>query len=302
MGKAVSDGEELCRWDETGNERTASASEAARDDSTSEADEERLVTVFAPDAEIRLTSPEIVYRGREEIRHLLRALTPLRVLSAQVDRANGTPRIRTLEIGPLQSEEHRDAMPRGGKGRSRRPIGPNAQLFGAALLSLATAVSTLIGALIIFFPELRREPPAALGATLVEVALEERAVPAGNGLANLISYEVEFVGYKKKRGYIKYAVFDAMTGRSIDPPPSADPQAPRYYPVGPVIPEAPNDRASANFPVPIPRQSQCVFVRVYAFEEDDAITRLDYADTPPFDTHSATNRACADLRPASPAS
>jgi len=265
-------------------------------------DEERLVALFAPDAEVRLTSPEMVFRGREEIRHVLRTLAPLRVLSAHVDRANGSPQIRSLSLGPVVERGQAGTMPEEGNERSsqRRAIGPSAQLLGAALLSLATAVSTLIGALIIFFPELRREPPAALGATLVEVALEERAVPASAGLANLISYEVEFVGYKKKRGYIKYAVFDAATGRRIDPPPSPDPDAPRYYPVGPVIPEAPNDRASANFPVPIPRQAQCVFVRVYAFEEDDATTRLDYADTPPFDTHSATNRACAGLLPASP--
>lgn len=277
---------------------------------------DQLVALFAPDAEITFTVPPGKYRGREEIRKLLEALAPLSVLQARVEQLDGSPQILTLSLGPpaastsdTASDETSpaEATPAAAspetkkedgdrtRGSIRRFFGPNAQILGAALLSFATAISTMIGALVIFFPDLSREPPAALGATLGEVALEERAVPTANGLANLISYEVEFVGYKKKRGYIKYAIFDARTGRRIDPPLSTDPEAPHYYPVGPVIPEAPNDRASANFPVPIPRQAQCIFVRVYAFEEDDAVTRLDYADTPPFDTHSATNRACADL-------
>ncbi|GIW04393.1 MAG: hypothetical protein KatS3mg059_1013 [Thermomicrobiales bacterium] len=299
------DSEELCRWSEPGNEHVGSDTRSTQHSLALEMeDEERLAELFAPDAEVRLTSPEMVFRGREEIRHVLRTLAPLRVLLAHVDRANGSAQIRSLTLGPAAGQERAGRTPGAGDASAapRRAFGPSAQLFGAALLSLATAVSTLIGALIIFFPELRREPPAALGATLANVALEERAVPTQAGLANLISYEVEFVGYKRKRGYIKYAVFDAATGRRIDPPLSPDPEAPHYYPVGPVIPEAPNDRASANFPVPIPRQAQCVFVRVYAFEEDDATTRLDFADTPPFDTHSATNRACAGLLPTSPAS
>jgi hypothetical protein len=158
---------------------------------------------------------------------------------------------------------------------------------------LVTAVSTLLGTLFIVFPELKREPPPALGATLGSVALEERRVLVGDEVANLISYEIEFVGYKKKRASIQYAVFDAIRQRRIDPPVSGDPAAAKYLEVEPIIPEAPNDRASANFLVPLPSgAAQCVFVRVYVFEEDDAVTRLDYADTPPFDTHLATNAAC----------
>src|SRR5688572_11576916 len=112
--------------------------------------------------------------------------------------------------------------------RSERRIGPRAQLIGALLLSLVTGVSTLLGTLLIVFPDLKQEAPPALGASLGTVALEERAVPVAGSVANLIAYEVEFVGYKKKQASIKYAIFDAVRQRRIDPPTSGDPKAEKF--------------------------------------------------------------------------
>lgn len=170
-----------------------------------------------------------------------------------------------------------------------------ARATGATLLGILTglaAIGTFAGALIYYFPELRRDPPVALGATLSDVRLEERDVAIEEGVANRVSFTVEYIGYERKEGYVGYAVFDAADLKRVSPPAN---DANRVFREMLLEPEAPNDRASYSIDVPLPPSRQCVFVRVYIFGSPDEQYRLDYSDTEPFDTHESSNERCIAL-------
>jgi hypothetical protein len=269
--------------------------------------ERLLLDRFATTAEVVIEAPRRTFRGTAEIRQFIHEVFRLQFANAVVVRENPGGQIASLAVSrsidggsptalgspglPIDSvPEWRASHLHGGR---RRRLSTSAQLLGAAILGVLTAVSTLIAILLYLFPDLSREPPASVGAILAEVALEERRVVSNGVPANKISYDVELAGYKEKQGSLKYAVFDAAKHQRIDPPPTADPAGPQFVTIGPLQSEAQQDRASGHFYVAIPAQAQCVFVRVYVFEDEAGTTRLDYADTVPFDTHFATNQHCA---------
>ena len=164
--------------------------------------------------------------------------------------------------------------------------------------AFATALATLLGVVFLLVPRLKPAepppPPSVLGATVSNVALEERVQPQDGPAYFVVSYDVEFVGFKGKESKLEWAGFDARTLQRVAlaaPPGPGNPVAAKA--------EAPNDRVSVQIRLLVPREGGCIFVRVYAYDADDA--RLDFADTPPFDTHDPANRACAGLGNASPA-
>jgi hypothetical protein len=168
----------------------------------------------------------------------------------------------------------------------------------AAVVALPTvfaASSALLDTVYGLRPDWRPDgPPAAIGVTLESVDLEERRIVYEPGIAgNLISYDVELVGYRGNTIPVQWAAFDAGSRQriSLDP---ADPDARENRDAGMVTTEAPNDRVSANFRIPIPARAQCIFIRVYVFEDDAEHTRQDYLDSAPFDTHDPGNRTCPD--------
>jgi hypothetical protein len=183
-------------------------------------------------------------------------------------------------------------------------------LLAAAVVALPTVIAASNGLLDVVYnikPEWRPDgPPAAIGATLNAVELEERLVEDESGvISNLISFDIELVGYRGNQIELEWAAFDARTHQrvSLFPPGVV---ADKNVPVGRAYPVAPNDRLNESFPIPIPARGSCVFVRVYVFDyaEDDTDdarrTRQDYLDSAPFDTRNPENRACLEA-PAPPA-
>lgn len=169
-------------------------------------------------------------------------------------------------------------------------------LLAAAVVGLPTfiaASNALLDTVYGLKPEWRPDgPPAAIGVTLSEVALEERRIEDENGgLGNLISYDVELIGYRGNKVPVEWAAFDAQSLQRVSISPGKSPA--ENIGIGAVITEAASDRISANFPIPIPTRAMCIFIRVYVFEDDASHTRQDYRDSAPFDTHDPGNRACA---------
>jgi hypothetical protein len=215
------------------------------------------------------------------------------------ERAVVGPEVRTLRItlDPEQIRELR-AEPESPSTKSWRASVKTGLLW--FIDSGLPAILTAVGLVIFFVPDLKpREPlppPSTLGATLSDVRLEERTMRDGKP-ALLISYDVEFAAYKGHIGLIEWAVVDAATLQRYDLGNNRDNPILANHDGGQVIAEAPTDRASGQILVPVPLAARCVFVRVYVSEpkEDDSRTRLDYADTVPFDTHDPTNQSCAGL-------
>jgi hypothetical protein len=171
-------------------------------------------------------------------------------------------------------------------------VPPFLKLLGVALLAGLPALATLLGIVLDWFPALRPDPPpAALGATLSEIALEERAVRMENDQpvsVLVVSFDLEFTGYKGDYGYVNWALIDPSTQKRIPPrdwefPPRGDDTV--------VAPEAPNDRLSEFVEIPLPKSGRCVNVRIYVYDDkqgDPNRTRLDYGDTLPIHTHDST--------------
>jgi hypothetical protein len=169
-------------------------------------------------------------------------------------------------------------------------------LFWAAD-KLTPAIVAVLGLTFLVAPGLKPPPPpSTLGATLSDVRLEERTVRDGKPFL-VISYDVEFAAYQGHSGLIEWVVFDAATLRRYDLGTDQDNPALPNMDGGAVIAEAPTDRASGQILMPVPLKSGCIFVRVYVSEpkKDGSRTRLDYADTAPFDMHDPANRSCAGL-------
>lgn len=178
-------------------------------------------------------------------------------------------------------------------GRIER-IGKFATATASALLTVLTVVFLLIPRL---KPDEPSPPPSAFGATLSDVRLEERAANPDGTRFLVISYDVEFAAYKGHEGLIEWAAFDAATMQRYDLAANRDDPTLGNQDGGRVIAEAATDRASGRFPVPVPFESRCLFIRVYVSEpkEDGSRTRQDYADTAPFDTHDPSNQSCAAI-------
>jgi hypothetical protein len=173
--------------------------------------------------------------------------------------------------------------------------------IGKITTAALSALATLLTVVFLLLPRLKPDepapPPSAFGATLSDVRLEERAANP-DGTRNLvISYDVEFAAYKGHEGLIEWAAFDAATMERYDLAINRNDPLSGNQDGGKVIAEAATDRASGSFPVPVPLQAKCLFIRVYVSEpkKDGSRTRQDYADTLPFDTHDPSNRSCATL-------
>jgi hypothetical protein len=153
----------------------------------------------------------------------------------------------------------------------------------AVIIGTLAAAAPILDAVYAIWPELRPEQPAAvLGMTVSDVQLEERRVPCEGTLCNLVSFDLQLVGYTGGVSTIEWAAFDPVTERRVaiignDSENQSGPQ---------IKTEAENDRISIALPIPIPIEHRCVFVRVYVYDDTNK-TRTDYGDSPPFDTHSA---------------
>jgi hypothetical protein len=264
---------------------------------------------IAEQAEVRVEIPSPTVSGATEVRTFLDALLPQHTLDTVIIQENAKQEVASLTLRlspecllagilapPAEPDFTRPASTRQAEKSQWMSIPASVKLIGAGFLGFLTAVSTLLGILVLFFPDLRREPPANLGGIVAEVALEERQVMHDGVLSNAISYELELSGYRGKKGYIKYAIFDAMLRQQIDPPRTSDPSTPKFYSITEVMPEAATDRVSLQFFIPLPFEARCVFVRVYAFEDEagSSSKRLDYADSEPFYTHRSNQAGCAE--------
>jgi hypothetical protein len=187
--------------------------------------------------------------------------------------------------------------------RGSKTLGRIGQFVG-----LGGGVFAALSAFYLLFPGARpEEPPIALGAVLDNVAIEERRtteMPSGYcqyagesallgtnaRVLSIISFDIEFIGYKGDQTAVKWAVFDPESGERVSPELNAGPT---------IRPEAPNDRATGQVCVPVPSQARCVVIRVYLYEEDQT-TRLDYADTAPFFTGRNDRGACDGEEPVTP--
>jgi hypothetical protein len=236
-----------------------------------------------------------VARGRPEIRALVRQfLTPGNAAGAAevAFRTNAAGEVASLALSLPPLGLHAvpgtaDGTPGTGVWERLKQLG---RLLGKGFVAFIPAFATLLGIVWVLAPDLKPDepppPPSILGATVSNVALEERVQPPDAPAYFVVSYDVEFVGYQGEESPLAWAGFDARTLQRVGL------EAPQDWgnPVAAEA-EAPNDRVSVQLRLKVPPQAQCIFVRVYAFDEDG--TRLDYGDTPPFDTHDPANSACA---------
>jgi hypothetical protein len=157
----------------------------------------------------------------------------------------------------------------------------------AVIIGTLAAAAPILDAVYAIWPGLRPEQPAAvLGMTVSDVQLEERRVPCDGALCNLVSFDLQLVGYTGGLSTIEWAAFDPVTERrvAIIGDDTGNQPGPR------IMTEAENDRLSIALPIPIPVERQCVFIRVYVYDDTNK-TRTDYGDSAPFNTHSA-NASC----------
>lgn len=122
-----------------------------------------------------------------------------------------------------------------------------------------------------------------------------RFIDGGESVCDRIAFDIEFVGYTGAMSLIRWAAFDPTTLRrvAIGATPARPAAEDRF--ADDVVAEAANDRTSAQVLVPLPPQPLCVFIRVFAYQDDEDKTRLDYVDTSPFDPFDATNESCRAL-------
>jgi hypothetical protein len=215
-------------------------------------------------------------------------------------------RVRSVTLTPLAatSAEPLDrAMPAPGRdgiplpaALTRREIDLRAALgwSGRLLTTMAVVIGTLAAAAPILdavyniWPGLRPEgPAAALGMIVDDVQLEEGFVPctAIPGTCHLVSYDLQLIGYSGAKSLVEWAAIDAETLQRVALPGGTT--ANRPEPPIEIVTEASSDRLSGSLEIPVPFEGECIIVRVYVYDDTDK-TRVDYADTPPFDTHDPT--------------
>jgi hypothetical protein len=199
----------------------------------------------------------------------------------------GTEPSQSITAGVVESVQKGLTLPQalmtGGLGTA---LGWSARLLTivAVIIGTLAAAAPILDAAYAIWPGLRPAQPAAvLGMTVSDVQLEERRVPCGGALCNLVSFDLQLVGYTGGVSTIEWAAFDPETERRVA---IASDDAGNQ--LGPQIrTEAENDRLSISLPIPIPIERRCVFIRVYVFDDTNK-TRTDYGDSQPFDTHSAS--------------
>ncbi|MBX3069405.1 MAG: hypothetical protein KF883_02755 [Thermomicrobiales bacterium] len=202
----------------------------------------------------------------------------------------------------------------------------------AAIVGGAASFFLVLGGIYQIFPGwLPALPPERLGATLLDVSLEE-INPNADGKSFKISYTVEFSGFGNRHAYGTYAVFrhslktvgdTTYLTQSRDPWYMTDdgedqPAWSRDFATFGFEADE-SDRFSGEFLIERGPEGSCVFVRVYIFDSkpydirtvtpahdgspeaidfdvDDLLSnhRLDYADSAPFNTHEQVP-ACEEL-------
>jgi hypothetical protein len=152
----------------------------------------------------------------------------------------------------------------------------------AVVIGTLAAAAPILDAVYSVWPNLRPQGPAtALGMTVENVQLEERYVPCNDGdRCNLVSFELELIGYTGGKSIVEWATLDPVTLRRV--PLTGD--STENQPGVEITTEAASDRLSGSLLIPIPLEGRCAIVRVYVYD-DTGKTRVDYGDTPPFHTH-----------------
>ncbi len=160
----------------------------------------------------------------------------------------------------------------------------------AVVIGTLAAAAPILDAVYGIWPALRPEgPAAALGMIVDDVRLEEAFVgcDGGIGTCHLISFDLQLIGYSGAKSVVKWAAIDPETLRRVALPGGTTEN--RDGP--PIETEASSDRLSGSLKIPVPFERECIIVRVYVYDETGD-TRVDYGETPPFDTHEPTE-SCA---------
>ena len=172
----------------------------------------------------------------------------------------------------------------GSGGDLRAILGWSARIVTTIAIVIGTlaAAAPILDAVYSIWPNLRPQGPAtALGMTVENVQLEERYVPCNDGdRCNLVSFELELIGYTGGKSIVEWAALDPVTLRRV--PLTGD--STENQPGVEITTEAASDRLSGSLLIPIPLEGRCAIVRVYVYD-DTGKTRVDYGDTPPFHTH-----------------
>jgi hypothetical protein len=158
----------------------------------------------------------------------------------------------------------------------------------ASLISLFT----LLGLVADWIPGLKSEPPPPeLAVKLGDVRLEERTTDEYGFDLLAVSFDADFTGYKGKRIPVEWAAFDpnGQVRLALDPIPGNVTDR-GTWDGGAIRAEAKNDQANIRIEFRPPNQGQCLLVRIYVYDDD--LTRLDYADSKPFDTDDPGNARC----------
>jgi hypothetical protein len=162
----------------------------------------------------------------------------------------------------------------------------------AVVIGTLAAAAPILDAVYSIWPNLRPQGPAtALGMAVENVQLEERYVSCNDGdRCNLVSFELELIGYTGGKSFVEWAALDpitlrrvALTGDSTENQPGVE-----------ITTEAASDRLSGSLLIPIPLEGRCAIVRVYVYD-DTGKTRVDYGDTPPFHTHLPAESCSSSL-------
>ena len=212
-------------------------------------------------------------------------LTPLVGKDSEASRP-ASPMPGAESLSPPSAWAHRGLDPRSILGWSTRMITTIAVVIGTL-----AAAAPILDAVYGIWPALRPEgPAAALGKIVDNVQLEERRVPCGERIfCNLVSFDLQLIGYTGAKSFVEWAMFDPATLRRV---PLTD-GVTENQPGGTIQTEASSDRFSGSLPIPIPLEGRCVIVRVYVYDDTEK-TRVDYGDTPPFHTHSASESCSPD--------
>jgi hypothetical protein len=213
-------------------------------------------------------------------------------LTATAEADAGTPEMAPTLPKPLQPL----LAPAASSADLRAILGWSARMLTtiAVIIGTLAAAAPILDAVYSIWPTLRPQgPPTALGMAVENVQLEERYVPCDNGdRCNLVSFELELIGYTGGTSIVEWAAFDPLTLRRV--PLAGD--STDNQPGAQITTEAASDRLSGTLAIPIPLEGRCVTIRVYVYD-DTGKTRVDYGDTPPFHTHLPAESCAADPPP-----
>jgi hypothetical protein len=148
---------------------------------------------------------------------------------------------------------------------------------------LIVAIATVVGLVAVIpglvysvRPELRPDgPPPVRSVSISNATLEERGTICESTERQpcvRIGYEVEFTGYQRDELHVIWAAFDPETQTRVDLDVANAPEVGRDKVLAYVSSEAPSDRASHFFDVPIPDEGRCIFVRISIVDPKVAVS------------------------------